>query len=298
MRSDLPTVVPVGVPMDLGQSRRGVDMGPSAVRYAGLARRLEGLGYAVEDGGDINVPVRDTLSPGGIDFLPEVVKVCEAVHDRARGLLEKDQFPLFLGGDHSVALGTVAGATAAGRCGVLWIDAHGDFNTPETSPSGNVHGMPLAALCGLGDRRMVDVGGPGPKLDSDQVVLIGVRDLDRQERRALLEQEITVLTMRDIDEQGIAKIAHQALDKLGSFDRLHVSLDMDSLDPSEAPGVGTPVDGGLTYREAHLLMEILAEDGRLRSLDVVEINPILDMRNESARLAVELVASLMGKKIL
>ena len=298
MQAELPTVVPVGVPMDLGQSRRGVDMGPSAVRYAGLARRLEGLGYAVEDGGDIAVPVRDTLSLGGIDFLPEVVKVCEAVHDRARSLLEAEKFPLFLGGDHSVALGTVAGATSAGRCGLLWIDAHGDFNTPETSPSGNVHGMPLAALCGLGDPRMVNIGGEGAQLEPDQVVLVGVRDLDREERRALLEHEVAVFTMRDIDEQGIARVAHQALDKLGSFDRLHVSLDMDALDPAEAPGVGTPVDGGLTYREAHLLMEIVAEDGRLGSLDVVEINPILDMRNESARLAVELVASLMGKKIL
>ncbi len=297
--SNLPTVVTVGVPLDLGQARRGVDMGPSAVRYAGLARRLSGLGYKVEEGGDIVVPLRDTLpQEGGIDFLPEVVRVCTAVHERARELVSEGKLPLFIGGDHSIALGTVSGTTKGASCGVLWIDAHGDFNTPETSPSGNVHGMPLAALCGLGDPRMVELGGPGPTLRSDQVVAIGIRDLDRAERAALVASGILVFTMRDLDELGVAKVTHTALDHLRKFDRIHVSLDLDSLDPTEAPGVGTPVNGGLTYREAHLLMEIVAEDGRLGSVDVVEVNPILDTRNETARLAVELMASLFGQKIL
>ncbi len=300
--SELPTLAIVGVPMDLGQARRGVDMGPSAVRYAGLAQRLEGLGYSVEEAGDITVPVRDTLSPaGGVDYLPEVVRVCEAVFERARELMGNGRLPIFLGGDHSIALGTIAGATSMSKCGVLWVDAHGDFNTPQTSPSGNVHGMPLAALCGLGDDKMVNLGGTGAKLRPDQVVAIGIRDLDRQERTALVEHGMTLYTMRDIDEKGIARVTHDALDQLGRYgryDRLHVSLDMDSLDPTEAPGVGTPVAGGLSYREAHLLMEVVAEDGRLGSLDVVEINPILDQRNETARLAVELVASLMGNSIL
>ena len=296
---DLSPLAIVGVPMDLGQARRGVDMGPSAVRYAGLAQRLEGLGYTVEEAGDITVPVRDTLSPaGGVDYLPEVVRVCEAVFERARELMGKDHLPIFLGGDHSIALGTIAGATSMSNCGVLWIDAHGDFNTPETSPSGNVHGMPLAALCGLGDDTMVNLGTIGAKLSPDQVVAIGIRDLDRAERAALVEHGMTLYTMRDIDEKGIARVTHDALDQLGKYERLHVSLDMDSLDPTEAPGVGTPVDGGLSYREAHLLMEIVSEDGRLGSADVVEVNPILDNRNETARLAVELVASLMGNSIL
>jgi arginase len=294
-----PTVHVIGVPMDLGQARRGVDMGPSAVRYAGLDDRLHRLGYEIEDAGNLAIRDRQLLPiGGGLAYLPEVVRASERVYNAGRRALARGRLPIFLGGDHSIAAGSVGGATHDEPKGVLWVDAHGDFNTPETSPSGNLHGMPLAALLGLGDRRLVDVGRPGPKLEPRDVVLVGVRDLDREERKLIRDQQLTVFTMRDIDEQGIAEVARQALAKLAHRSRLHVSLDMDSLDPTEAPGVGTPVDGGLTYREAHLLMEILAQEANIASIDVVEVNPILDHRNETARLAVGLIASLLGKTIL
>ena len=294
-----PTVHVIGVPMDLGQARRGVDMGPSAVRYAGLDERLRRLGYQIEDAGNLTIRDRQLLPPGGgLGYLPEVVRASERVYSAGRRALARGRLPIFLGGDHSIAAGTIGGATHDEPKGVLWIDAHGDFNTPETSPSGNLHGMPLAALVGLGDPRLVDVGRPGPKLEPRDVVLVAVRDLDREESKLIRDQQLTVFTMRDIDEQGIAEIARQALAKLAHRSRLHVSLDMDSLDPTEAPGVGTPVDGGLTYREAHLLMEILAQEANIASIDVVEVNPILDHRNETARLAVGLIASLLGKTIL
>jgi arginase len=206
--------------------------------------------------------------------------------------------PIFIGGDHSIAAGTIGGVTDQEPAGVLWIDAHGDFNTPDTSPSGNLHGMPLATLMGLGAPAWVNVGRVGPKLEPSQVVLIGIRDLDPQERGAIKASGLSIYTMREIDERGLATVATEALDRLSHFSRIHVSLDMDSLDPSEAPGVGTPVPGGLTYREAHLLMEIIADCACVGSIDVVEINPILDNRNHTAKIAMELIASLLGQSIL
>ncbi len=289
----------IGAPMDLGQSRRGVDMGPSALRYAGLSQRLRKLGHTVEDAGNIMVPVRDTLpESGGMAFLPSVVQACEQIYEQGRQAIAAGCVPLFIGGDHSIAVGTVGGVTHQTPSGLLWIDAHGDFNTPESSPSGNIHGMPLAALLGLGRPELVNLGRPGPKLKSSDVVLIGVRDLDPQERALLKESRIGIYSMREIDERGIAEVVREALARLQHLSRLHVSLDMDCLDPMEVPGVGTPVAGGLSYREAHLLMEILADTGRVGSIDVVEINPILDERNHTAEIAAELLASLLGKSIL
>ena len=289
----------IGVPMDLGQARRGVDMGPAAVRYAGLCRRLAELGYDVHDRGNLEIPVRDTLPrSGGMSFLPAVVEACEAMYREGVKALEAGELPIFLGGDHSIAAGTIGASTHAGPVGVLWIDAHGDFNTPDTSPSGNLHGMPLAALIGLGHEELVNLGRPGPKIKAADVALIGIRDLDREEKVLLRESGAAVYTMREIDERGIGPVAHEALLRLSHLDEVHVSLDLDSLDPREAPGVGTPVTGGLTYREAHLLMEIIASEAKVRSLDVVEVNPILDERNRTASLALELVLSVLGMRIL
>ena len=289
-----------GVPMDLGQKRRGVDMGPSAIRYAGLNNRLQRLGMSVEDGGNVMAPVveqiDDTPEDGIAHHADAIGKVCRAVYDRACEVLSAGNIAIFLGGDHSMALGTIAAALDhTDRLGVLWVDAHGDFNTPETTPSGNVHGMVVAALMGrcppaltVGKRR----------LRPDQIVMIGTRDLDDRERIALRESGVTVFTMRHVDERGMAYVIREALDALAGADTLHVSFDMDSLDPSVVSGVGTPVPGGLTYREAHLLMETLADDGRVGSLDIVEINPILDSANNTACTAVELAASLFGQRIL
>ncbi|GIK39590.1 MAG: arginase [Chloroflexota bacterium] len=293
------TVNIIGMPIDLGQSRRGVDMGPSALRYADLDNRLRRLGHQVIDKGNINIPVRDTLPPeGGLAFLPAVVRAGEAMYQAGQAAIEAGHLPLFLGGDHSIAVGTLGGVTHIGPAGLIWVDAHGDFNTPASSPSGNLHGMPLAALLGLGAAELVNLGRPGPKLQPSEVVLIGVRDLDSQEKVLLKESQIRVYTMREIDERGIAAVAGEALERLSHLPRLHVSLDMDSLDPREAPGVGTPVPGGLTSREAHLLMEIIADCACVGSIDVVEINPILDERNQTAKIAVELIASLLGQTIL
>jgi arginase len=301
-----------GVPMDLGQMRRGVDMGPSALRYAGLYERLHELGYIVEDAGNIHVPLRDqnsvrahyaagagsTGARGTLRHLPEVTSACQEIFERARECAGSRETPIFLGGDHSIAIGTVAGVATTGRVGVLWIDAHGDFNTPETTPSGNIHGMPVAVLTGHGHPALVDLGFDGAKVRVEDVVMIAVRDVDSAERVHLASSGVTVFTMRDVDETGMANVAHRALSQLSGVDRIHVSLDMDAMDPDVAPGVGTPVAGGLTFREAHLLMEILSEAGKVRSLDVVEINPILDTANHTAELAVELVASLLGKRIM
>lgn len=290
-----------GVPMDLGQLRRGVDMGPSALRYAGLDQRLRRLGYTVLDNGNLNVPLPENEPPDAsrARHLDSIAHVCRDVFDAALGSLQQNEGAVFLGGDHSISIGTVSAIDAHGEAvGVLWIDAHADFNTPETTPSGNVHGMALAALLGMGAPALTNIGRPGAKLRPEEVVLLGVRDLDPQERDALLDSGILVLTMRDVDEMGLASAARHALVRLGPLPRLHVSLDMDVLDPMEAPGVGTPVPGGLTYREAHLLMEILADSGKVASLDIVEVNPILDDRNRTARLGVELAASLFGQRIL
>jgi arginase len=289
-----------GAPMDLGQQRRGVDMGPSAIRYANLRPRLERLGLKVRDYGNVPVPGIEQVEKDDHDPQAHNAVAVAAVADHIRqtviGSIGRDETTLFLGGDHSVAMGTVSAAlTRPGRVGVLWIDAHGDFNTPETTPSGNVHGMVVTSLMGrcppplvFGEKR----------LQADQIVMLGIRDLDSLERVALRESGITVMTMREIDENGIAAVTRMALQILGPVDALHISFDMDSLDPTVAPGVGTRVPGGLGVREAHLLMEILCDDGRVRSLDLVEVNPILDEFNRTAELAVDLAASLFGQRII
>lgn len=289
----------IGVPIDLGQSQRGVDMGPSAIRYAGLSNRLKALGYRLHDAGNIYVPVRDTLPCEHCDdFLSAVREVCQAVYQAAAQSVTRGEIPLFLGGDHSLAIGTIGGVTSVQPSGVLWIDAHGDANSPETSPSGNIHGMPVATLLGAGHPGLVDIGRPGPKLQGRDIVMIGIRDLDSGERRWLKRSGVKVYTMRDIDERGMGRVIGEALEDLRHHRHLHLSLDMDSLEPDIAPGVGTPSPGGLNYREAQLLMEVVADTGKLASADIVEINPILDQRNRTAEIAVELVASLFGKSIL
>lgn len=293
------TIRIIGVPMDLGQNRRGVDMGPSAARYAGMQARLERLGHQVFDEGNVPVPnPEEEVVEGKGRRLKAVTAVCENVYQFGRTCVQQGDFALYLGGDHSISMGSVAAAAQDEPLGLIWIDAHGDFNTPETSPSGNIHGMPVAALVGDGAEKLVNIGYPGPKLQPTNVVQIGIRDLDERERERLTHSGVSVFTMRHVDELGIAAVARQALDRLRHLPRLHISLDMDSLDPDEAPGVGTAVPGGLTYREAHLLMEIFGDSGRVHSLDIVEINPILDDRNKTAELAVELAASLLGQRIL
>lgn len=289
----------IGVPVDLGQAQRGVDLGPGALRYAGIAERLSGLGYRVEDQGNLEVPVRDVLgSERELHYLPSIRRVCDAVYQAGRRAVEDGFLPLFMGGDHSMALGSIGGVTHHEPAGVIWIDAHGDFNTPQTSPSGNIHGMVLAALMGQGYPELVQLGRIGPKLEVTDVVMIGIRELDPQERQRLKESGIATYTMREIDERGMGTVAREAVERLEHVSRLHVSLDLDALDPLEVPGVGTTSPGGLTYREAQLLMEIIADSRRLASLDIVEINPILDQRNQTAKIAVELAASLLGSRIL
>jgi len=292
----------IGVPMDFGQDLRGVDMGPAAVRYTGLISRLRELGHTVRDRGDVPIPIRDEAVPEpvpGNTYVEEITRICNAVYTLGRRVIEKGDFPLFVGGDHSIAVGTVAAAGSGGEpIGLIWVDAHGDFNTPDTSPSGNIHGMPLAILMGEGHPDLVNVGRPGPKVLPENVVMIGLRDIDPTEKKRLKTSGVTVFTMRDIDEQGISTVANKAMMKFAHMKRIHLTLDMDALDPMEAPGVGTPVPGGITYREAHLLMEILADTKKVGSMDLVEINPILDVSNKTAKLAVELTLSALGKSIL
>ena len=298
--ADKPVVHVLGVPMDLGQTRRGVDMGPFAVRYAGLYDRLTALGYEVVDENNISVPVREMTRGDNPQarHLPVIVQVLQQVYSESRRITQAGHFGVFLGGDHSISAGTVAGLCRDDRLGVIWIDAHSDFNTPETSDSGNVHGMPLAALLGYGPDELVNLGQPGRKLDPAHVAIVGLRSVDEKERLLLRKSGVGVYTMRDLDERGMAAVAGEVVRRLGHVDRIHISLDLDSLDPDVAAGVGTPVPGGLTYREAHLLMEILADTRRVRSLDLVEINPILDHGNQTAEMAVELAASLLGQRIL
>jgi len=289
----------IGVPIDLGQTQRGVDMGPGALRYAGLASRLAALGHHVCDTGNITVPIRETLSAERQHhYLSAISRTCRAVYEEGRRAVEEEAVPLFIGGDHSLAIGSIGGVTHSAPAGLIWVDAHADFNTPATTLTGNIHGMTLAALLGAGYPELVEVGRPGPKLTSNDVVMIGIRDLDPEERTRLGESDVTVYTMRDIDERGMGAVIREALERLEHRERLHVSLDMDCLDPQVGPGIGTPSPGGLSYREAQLLMEILADSGRVRALDIVEINPILDRRNQTAAIAVELAASLFGKRIL
>ncbi len=294
-----------GVPMDLGQQRRGVDMGPSAIRYAGLQDRLIRLGYIVHDGGNIYAPQAEEIEApydsadlvGTAHHLPQISTICQEVYDRVKATVQAGEKAIFLGGDHSMSMGTVA-AVATPKIGVLWIDAHGDINTPSTSPSGNVHGMVVSALLGECPAPLCNIGYAGAKIAPRQMAYIALRDLDEGERQRLTKGDIKAYTMREVDEYGIAKIAYEVLDYFADMTHIHVSLDLDGLDPRHAPGVGTPVPGGLTYREAHLLMEILADSQKVTSLDVVEVNPILDVSNQTAQMAVELVAGLMGQRIL
>jgi len=300
------TIHIIGVPMDLGSGRRGVDMGPSAIRIAGVHERLRELGYRVADEGDLTIRTQEEqrIKDPRAKYLPEIVRVVNLLQKKVLKTMRQNQFPLVLGGDHSIAIGTISGISAYARqrkkkLGVLWIDAHGDFNTPESSPSGNIHGMPLAVCCGIGPRSLRSVGGNFRKVDPENVAIIGLRNVDRKEREHLIELGVNVFTMEEIDKFGVHRVMKKALQQLeNSVDYLHISFDLDSVDPVYAPGVGTPVKGGLDYREAHLIMEMLAESKRVTSLELVEVNPILDNRNQSAEFAVELVQSIFGKKIL
>lgn len=292
----------IGVPMDLGADRRGVDIGASAIRYAGLNDQLRRLGYAVNDIGNIVVPQPESQPIGDshTKYLDPIVRVSEDLANTVTAALQDEEFPLILGGDHSIALGSITGVARVHRdIGVIWVDAHADFNTSETTPSGNIHGMILSALVGLGHPSLTGVGGWSPKINKQTIVIVGARDLDPQEQELLRQHKIHVFTMTNIDQRGMAEVMQEAVAIASQAKHgIHLSLDMDSLDPREAPGVGTPVRGGLTYREAHLAMEVIAQSGRLISMDAVEVNPILDRENATAHLAVELILSALGKKIL
>jgi arginase len=296
----------IGVPMDLGASRRGVDMGPSALRVAGLQARLKQLGRQVEDAGNVIVPQPEEQPYGekNAKYLDEISETCKRVAEMVGDALEKGWLPLVLGGDHSIAVGTAAGTAAhfhkeSKRIGLIWLDAHGDMNTPETSPSGNVHGMPLASIIGYGPPEMTGIAGVKPMVEPRNAVLVGIRELDTKERRLIKESGVRIFTMRDIDERGMREVMADAI-RLASDDTagISVSLDMDFVDPSDAPGVGTPVRGGATYREAHLALEMIADSKSMVSFELVEINPVIDLHNTTATLGVELVLSGLGKKIL
>ena len=296
----------IGVPLDLGQSRRGVDMGPSAVRVAGLEARLEAIGHVVEDDGNVAVAIPEQKKEGAAHakYLKEITATCIKSAELVLKSLEAGKVPMVLGGDHSVAAGTVAGVAEFYRrqnqkIGLIWIDAHSDMNTPETSPSGNVHGMPLAAIMGLGPAELGNIFNFSPKVHSENCVLVGIRDVDAHEKENIRKAGVEVFTMRDIDERGMRAVMEEALRMAGRGTAgYHVSLDMDWIDPEDAPGVGTPVWGGATYREAHLAMEIIADHGRMLSFEIVEVNPVIDEHNQTAELAVELSLSAFGKKIL
>lgn len=296
----------IGVPLDLGGGRRGVDMGPSAFRIAGLGERIAALGCPVVDKGDLAVPIPETRHAGDPrrKFIDDIATVCRALFDQARASLGEGALPLVLGGDHSLAAGSVAATSAHARArgqrlGLIWVDAHGDMNTPASSASGNVHGMPLSALLGPEPAELSALGGFSPTVDPERVVLIGVRNLDDQEKQRVRDSRIHVFTMKDIDRGGIAAVMEQAIALAGAgTDGIHVSFDLDVCDPGIAPGVGTPVKGGLDYREAHMVMEMLADSGRVCALDMVEVNPTLDVRNSTAELGTELVLSALGMKIL
>lgn len=292
----------IGAPMDLGADRRGVDIGPSAIRYAGLSDHLRRLGYTIHDIGNIVVPQPESQTEGNpqLKYLEPIMQASEELERIVGSALSDGEFPLILGGDHSIALGSISGVVNRhDSLGVIWIDAHPDFNTAETSPSGNIHGMILAALTGLGDSRLTGVGGSIHRLNPAHIAIVGARDIDKGERDLLQMHHVHVYTMSDIDRNGISAIMDQAIAVAGQNNNpIHLSLDMDALDPREAPGVGTPVRGGLSYREAHLAMEMIAATHQLCSMDVVEVNSILDRENATALLAVELILSALGKKIL
>jgi arginase len=296
----------IGVPMDLGQSRRGVDMGPSALRVAGLQARIKQLGHQVEDIGNISVKQPEEMSYGEkrAKYLAEIADACKDLAGIVEKSLDESMLPVVLGGDHSIAAGSLSGVAGHFRkkekkVGLIWLDAHGDINTPESSPSGNVHGMPLAAAMGYGATELVELQGFKPKVEPQNISLVGIRDLDSQEKKLAKKSGVHVFTMRDIDERGMREVMSDALKyAMDDTDGISVSLDMDFVDPSDAPGVGTPVRGGVTYREAHLAMEMLADTEAMVSLEIVEINPVIDEHNRTALLGVELVLSGLGKKIL
>ena len=290
----------LGVPMDLGAGRRGVDMGPGALRNARLNAVLRGLGHTVTDLGDVAVTIPETvdkLEQLGLIFRDSILGACTEAYRRLSAL-DADTFPISLGGDHSVSMGTVAGASHGRRTGLIWVDAHTDYNTPTSSPSGNIHGMPVAHLTGLGDPQLSSIGGAGWQIRPEDVVMIGIRSVDPAERELVKQAGIKVYTMKDVDTLGISRITSETLERLSGVERLHVSFDADALDPSVCPGVGTPVLGGLSYREGHLLMELLAESRRVTSLDIVEVNPTLDTRNTTAEVMVSMAASLLGQRIM
>ncbi len=300
------TIRIIAVPMDLGASRRGTDMGPSALRIAGLGAALRGLGYRLAREEDIAVPAMEThsIEDTNARFKPQVLSVCTKLGERVREIMAAGQFPLVIGGDHSIAMGTVAGAAAYFRerdeeMGLIWFDAHGDMNVPGVSPSGNIHGMPLAHLLGRGDPDLAGILGFSPKVNPKKVALIGIRDIDAGERKIIRESGIHVFTMREIDELGMAKVARQALEIVtedtGGF---HVSFDVDGCDPSVIPGSGTLVPGGIRFREAHLLLEYCADSHKMTSMEVVELNPFLDHGNVSAERTIHLITSALGKSII
>lgn len=306
MSSPRKTIRLVGVPMDLGAGRRGVDMGPSAIRIAGVSAGLRGLGFDVEDDGDVGVPAPETRDPGPANarYLEPIYHVCNRLRLRVRRSLDSGEIPVVLGGDHSIAIGTVSGVAehfgaAGNKVGLIWVDAHADMNTPESSPTGNIHGMPLATLLGLGHPKLVQMGGFWPKVDKHNVCLLGIRDLDDGERAIVRASGIHAYTMRDLDERGMRAVAQEAIgfasDGTAGF---HVSFDLDGMDPRDVPGTGTPVKGGISWREANLLMEMVSDTGAMTSLEVTELNPILDVRNQSGEVAVDVILSAFGKRIL
>jgi arginase len=294
----------IGVPLDLGASRRGVDMGPSALRIARLAERMQALGFDVEDRGNVLVGQREQLADCGQDAFTAIAEVCRSLAVSTAEALRDGVSPLVLGGDHSLAMGSVAGVATAlaergERVGVIWLDAHGDINTPETSESGNIHGMPLAHLLGYGDPRLARIAVPAPAIREENLAMVGLRDLDPAERIMIGKLGIAAYTMRDIDQRGLATVMAEAITIASrNTGGIHVSCDPDWIDPIEAPGVGTPVRGGATFREAHLALEMIADSGKMVSMDFVEINPVLDDRNMTASLAVDLIVSAYGKRIL
>lgn len=293
----------IGVPMDLGQTRRGVDMGPSAIRYAGVVERLEDIDYDVADHGDIEIGRPGPNSENqdsNLKNLKEVAEASEKLADAVSSIIEGNRFPLVLGGDHSIAIGSLAGiARHYENLGVIWYDAHGDLNTADTSPSGNIHGMPLAASLGIGHESLTGIGGSAPKVKPENIVIIGARSLDEGEKELIKERGIKVYTMHEIDRIGMTKVMEETIEYLSKkTDGVHLSLDLDGLDPLDAPGVGTPVLGGISYRESHLAMEMLAESQIITSAEFVEVNPILDERNKTATVAVALMGSLFGEKLL
>jgi arginase len=300
------TVTLIGVPLDLGAGRRGVDMGPSAFRLADIHQTVRDLGYDVTDAGDVEVAVRETRDPGDprMKYLAEIRATCEALRDRVGEALSAGARPVVLGGDHSIAMGTIAGVSRFHRergqkVGLIWFDAHGDMNTAETSPSGNIHGMPLAVVLGMGEPSLTGLSGEAPMVEGAHAAVVGLRDVDIAERAKIRASGIGAFTMRDIDERGMRAVMAEAIERATSGTAgVHVSFDLDGVDPDLAPGVGTPSPGGLSYREAHLAMEMLADTGKVLSAELVEVNPILDRQNGTARLGVGLLASLLGKKIL